>query len=117
MSPVGKIILVKCGEMSRRIRIDGPSEFIKDSIKSAFGLRTKRLFWLEDEDGVVQTLSRDMPLATYYLNLDQGMCVSFHALFVCLAKEKRALSGDAWCGLVTSCVLRHRCYCQGVYLR
>eukprot|EP00246_Nothoceros_aenigmaticus_P017352 TRINITY_DN8430_c0_g1_i1.p1 TRINITY_DN8430_c0_g1~~TRINITY_DN8430_c0_g1_i1.p1 ORF type:complete len:345 (+),score=49.75 TRINITY_DN8430_c0_g1_i1:136-1170(+) len=88
LSPGGKVIVVKCGDMSRRIRIDGPSEFIKDSIKSAFGLRTKRLFWLEDEEGVVQTLSRDMPLATYYLNLDQGVTVK-----VCTYDEQGHMTG------------------------
>lgn len=69
----GKVIGVKLGEVTRRVRIDGPFESIKESIKTAFGLRTKRPFWLEDDEGVVQTLSRDMPPGQYSLILDQGI--------------------------------------------
>jgi len=69
----GKVIGVKLGDLARRVRIDGPFESIKESIKTAFGLRTKRPFWLEDEDGVVQTLSRDMPPGQYSLILDPGI--------------------------------------------
>ena len=72
-SSAGKVIGVKLGELTRRIRIDGPFESIKESIKTAFGLRTKRPFWLEDEEGVVQTLSRDMPPGQYSLILDPGI--------------------------------------------
>lgn len=68
----GKVIGVKLGDLTRRVRIDGPFESIKESIKTAFGLRTKRPFWLEDDEGVVQTLSRDMPPGHYSLILDPG---------------------------------------------
>ncbi|CAM6109871.1 unnamed protein product [Calypogeia fissa] len=74
-APMGKIIVVKCGDIARRIRIDGPFESIKESIKTAFGLRSKRGFWLEDEEGVVQTISRDMPSGEFTLNLDPGITV------------------------------------------
>lgn len=68
----GRIILVKWGEYTRRIGIDGSADAIKEAIKSAFGLRTRRAFWLEDEDEVVRSLDRDMPLGTYNLHLDDG---------------------------------------------
>lgn len=64
--------MVKWGEYTRRIGIDGTADAIKEAIKSAFGLRTKRAFWLEDEDEVVRSLDRDMPLGTYNLHLDEG---------------------------------------------
>jgi len=66
--------LVKWGDYTKRIGIDGTSEAIKEAIKSAFGLRTRRAFWLEDEDEVVRTLDRDMPIGTYTLHLDDGNC-------------------------------------------
>ncbi|KAJ6807412.1 trihelix transcription factor GT-1-like [Iris pallida] len=71
----GKVILVKCGEYTKRIGIDGTTEAIKEAIKSSFGLRTKRAFWLEDEDDVVRCLDREMPLGTYKLQLDAGITV------------------------------------------
>jgi hypothetical protein len=64
---------VKFGDMIRRICVDGPFESIKESIKTSFGLRTKRPFWLEDDEGVIQPLSRDMPAGQYSINLDPGM--------------------------------------------
>ncbi|KAK1319684.1 Trihelix transcription factor GT-1 [Acorus calamus] len=67
----GRVILVKWGEYTRKIGIDGTAEAIKEAIKSAFGLRTKRAFWLEDEDEVVRCLDRAMPLGTYTLHLDE----------------------------------------------
>ncbi|KAF6156898.1 hypothetical protein GIB67_000438 [Kingdonia uniflora] len=66
----GRVILVKWGDFTKRIGIDGTTDAIKDAIKSAFGLRTSRAFWLEDEDEVVRSLDRDMPLGTYTLHLD-----------------------------------------------
>lgn len=72
-SLTGKVIGVRLGDLTRRVRIDGPFESIKESIKTAFGLRTKRPFWLEDDEGVVQTLSRDMPPGQYSLILDPGI--------------------------------------------
>ncbi|CAD6263277.1 unnamed protein product [Miscanthus lutarioriparius] len=71
----GRVILVKWGDYTKRIGIDGTPEAIKEAIKSAFGLRTRRAFWLEDEDEVVRALDRDMPVGTYTLNLDDGMTI------------------------------------------
>ncbi|KAG2567024.1 hypothetical protein PVAP13_7NG226051 [Panicum virgatum] len=68
----GRVILVKWGAYTKRIVIDGTSEAIKEAIKSAFGLRTRRAFWLEDEDEVVLTLDRDTPIGTYTLHLDDA---------------------------------------------
>ncbi|XP_074571071.1 trihelix transcription factor GT-4-like isoform X1 [Curcuma longa] len=67
----GRVIVVKWGDYLRRIGIDGTGEAIKEAIKSAFGLRTKRAFWLEDEDNVVRCLDRDMPIGSYTLHLDE----------------------------------------------
>ncbi|XP_074295673.1 trihelix transcription factor GT-1-like isoform X2 [Silene latifolia] len=71
----GRVITVKWGDYTRRIGVDGTADAIKDVIRSAFGLRTKRAFWLEDEDQVVRSLDRDMPLGTYTLHLDEGMMI------------------------------------------
>ncbi|KAM6549650.1 hypothetical protein CsatB_021326 [Cannabis sativa] len=71
----GRIITVKLGEYSKRIGIDGSAEAIKEAIKSAFRIRTKRAFWLEDEDEVVRSLDRDMPLGNYTLHLDEGITI------------------------------------------
>ncbi|KAF8378149.1 hypothetical protein HHK36_029486 [Tetracentron sinense] len=71
----GRVISVKWGEYTRRIGIDGTADGIKEVIKSAFGLRTKRAFWLEDEDEVVRSLDRDMPLGSYTLHLDEGLTI------------------------------------------
>ncbi|KAK6913014.1 Myb/SANT-like DNA-binding domain 4 [Dillenia turbinata] len=78
----GRLISVKCGEYTRRIGIDGTGDAIKEAIKAAFGLRTKRAFWLEDEGEVIRTLDRDMPLGNYVLHLDQGVTVK-----VCIYDE------------------------------
>ncbi|XP_022996918.1 trihelix transcription factor GT-1-like isoform X2 [Cucurbita maxima] len=78
----GRVISVKWGDYTRRIGIDGTSEAIKEAIKSAFRLRTKRAFWLEDEDQVVRSLDRDMPLGNYTLHLDEGLAVK-----ICLYDE------------------------------
>ncbi|XP_043725404.1 trihelix transcription factor GT-1-like [Telopea speciosissima] len=78
----GRVISVKWGEYTRRIGIDGTADAIKEAIKSAFGLRTKRAFWLEDEDEVVRSLDRDMPLGNYTLHLDEGLTIK-----VCLYDE------------------------------
>ncbi|KAF8104577.1 hypothetical protein N665_0171s0079 [Sinapis alba] len=71
----GRIITVKFGDYTRRIGVDGSTEAIKDTIRSAFGLRTRRAFWLEDEDQVVRCLDRDMPLGNYLLHVDDGLAV------------------------------------------
>ncbi|KAJ4972696.1 hypothetical protein NE237_005870 [Protea cynaroides] len=81
-SYVGRVISVKWGEYTRRIGIDGTADAIKEAIKSAFGLRTKRAFWLEDEDEVVRSLDREMPLGNYTLHLDEGLMIK-----VCLYDE------------------------------
>ncbi|XP_022131737.1 trihelix transcription factor GT-1-like isoform X2 [Momordica charantia] len=78
----GRVISVKWGDYTRRIGIDGTSDAIKEAIKSAFRLRTKRAFWLEDEDQVVRSLDRDMPLGNYTLHLDEGLAVK-----ICLYDE------------------------------
>ncbi|GFY83078.1 homeodomain-like superfamily protein [Actinidia rufa] len=55
------------------IGIDGTADAIKEAIKSAFRLRTKRAFCLEDEDNVIRSLDRNMPLGNYNLHLDEGL--------------------------------------------
>ncbi|XP_010514227.1 PREDICTED: trihelix transcription factor GT-4-like isoform X2 [Camelina sativa] len=72
---VGRIITVKFGEYTRRVGIDGTAEAIKEAIRSAFRLRTRRAFWLEDEEQVVRSLDRDMPLGNYTLHVDEGIAV------------------------------------------
>jgi hypothetical protein len=76
----GRVILVKWGDYTKRIGIDGTADAIKEAIKSAFGLRTRRAFWLEDEDEVVRSLDRDMPVGTYTLHLDTGNRKTFSLL-------------------------------------
>ncbi|KAM5568110.1 trihelix transcription factor GT-1-like [Rosa sericea] len=78
----GRVIVVTWGDYTRRIGIDGSADAIKEAIKSAFRLRTKRAFWLEDEDQIVRSLDRDMPLGNYTLHLDEGLAVK-----VCLYDE------------------------------
>ena len=80
----GRVITVKWGNYTRRIGVDGTAEAIKDVIRSAFGLRTKRAFWLEDEYQVVRPLDRDMPLGTYALHLDEGICYVTFLSNLCL---------------------------------
>jgi len=77
----GRVITVKWGDYTRRVGVDGTSDAIKDVIRSAFGLRTKRAFWLEDEDQVVRSLDRDMPLGTYTLHLDEGIMSTYRFNF------------------------------------
>ncbi|XVE92229.1 hypothetical protein REPUB_Repub01dG0079000 [Reevesia pubescens] len=67
----GRVITVKFGDYTRRIGIDGTADAIREAIKSAFRLRTKRAFWLEDEDHIVRSLDREMPLGNYTLHLDE----------------------------------------------
>ncbi|KAG8383268.1 hypothetical protein BUALT_Bualt05G0166700 [Buddleja alternifolia] len=74
----GRVITVKLGDYTKRIGIDGSSDAIKEAIKSTFRLRTKRAFWLEDEDSVVRTLDRDMPLGNYTLHVDEGLTVKIY---------------------------------------
>uniref|UniRef100_A0A1J3DWC2 Trihelix transcription factor GT-4 n=1 Tax=Noccaea caerulescens TaxID=107243 RepID=A0A1J3DWC2_NOCCA len=72
---VGRVITVKFGEYTRRVGIDGTCEAIKEAIRSAFRLRTRRALWLEDEEQVVRSLDRDMPLGNYTLHVDEGITV------------------------------------------
>ncbi|KAF2286541.1 hypothetical protein GH714_017584 [Hevea brasiliensis] len=67
----GRVITVKYGDYTRRIGIDGTADAIKEAIKSAFRLRTKRAFWLEDEDQIIRSLDKDMPVGNYTLHLDE----------------------------------------------
>lgn len=69
----GRVITVKLGDYVRRVGIDGSGDAIKEAIKSAFRLRTKRAFWLEDENQVIRSLGRDMPIGNYTLQLDEGI--------------------------------------------
>ncbi|XP_023733708.1 trihelix transcription factor GT-4 isoform X2 [Lactuca sativa] len=78
----GRVISVKLGDYTRRIGIDGSPDAIKETIKSAFRLRTNRGFWLEDIDNIVRTLDRDMPLGNYTLHVDEGLMIK-----VCLFEE------------------------------
>ncbi|OIW00625.1 hypothetical protein TanjilG_09106 [Lupinus angustifolius] len=81
-SSCGRVISVKWGEYTRRVGIDGAPEAIKEAIRAAFRLRTKRAFWLEDEDQVIRSIDRDMPVGSYTLHLDEGMAIK-----VCLYDE------------------------------
>ncbi|KAG9149588.1 hypothetical protein Leryth_021518 [Lithospermum erythrorhizon] len=78
----GRVITVKWGDYVKRIGIDGTPNAIKEAIKSAFRLRTKRAFWLEDEDSIIRTLDRDMPLGNYILHVDEGLTIK-----ICLYEE------------------------------
>ncbi|KAK3040794.1 hypothetical protein RJ639_029138 [Escallonia herrerae] len=78
----GRVITVKLGDYTKRIGIDGTADAIKEAVKSAFRLRTKRAFWLEDEDNIVRTLDREMPLGNYILHVDEGLTIK-----VCLFEE------------------------------
>ncbi|KAF3793689.1 Trihelix transcription factor [Nymphaea thermarum] len=90
----GKVILVKWGDYTRRIGVDGTAEAIKEAIKCSFGLRTKRAFWLEDEDGIVRSLDRDMPLGTYSLHLDEGLTIKVCYDDPGMAEEKTLYTED-----------------------
>ena len=68
----GKVIIVKWGNATKKVGIDGTGEAIKEAIKSCFGLRSKRAFWLEDGDGVIRSFDREMPVGIYTLHLDEG---------------------------------------------
>ncbi|KAI5572953.1 hypothetical protein POPTR_010G055000v4 [Populus trichocarpa] len=78
----GRVISVKYGDYTRRIGVDGTADAIKEAIKSAFRLRSKRAFWLEDEDQIIRSLDRDMPPGNYTLHLDEGLAIK-----VCLYDE------------------------------
>ncbi|KAI3685626.1 hypothetical protein L6452_34877 [Arctium lappa] len=52
-SSYGRIITVKWVEYTRCIGVDGTTKAIKEAIKFAFGIQSKRAFWLEDKDEVI----------------------------------------------------------------
>ncbi|XP_058090749.1 trihelix transcription factor GT-1-like isoform X2 [Magnolia sinica] len=76
--PAGRVIIVKWGDMARKVGIDGSADAIKAAIRSAFGLRSKRTFWVEDEDGVVRSFDRTMPQTTYTLHIDPGVTIKLY---------------------------------------
>ncbi|PON82772.1 C2H2- zinc finger protein family [Trema orientale] len=78
----GRFISVKWGDNTRMIEINGTAEAIKETIKSAFRLRTKRAFWLEDKNQIIRSLDKDMPLGNYTLHVDEGLVIK-----VCLYDE------------------------------
>ncbi|KAK4370980.1 hypothetical protein RND71_010455 [Anisodus tanguticus] len=78
----GRVISVKWGDETKRIGIDGTAEAIREAIKSAFRLRTKRAFWLEDENSIVRAVDRDMPLRNYTLHVDEGLTIK-----ICTSEE------------------------------
>ncbi|GLT43395.1 hypothetical protein SLA2020_173460 [Shorea laevis] len=83
----GRVISVKYGDFTKRIGVDGAPDAIKEAIKSAFRLRTKRAFWLEDAEQVVRSLDRDMPLGNYTLQLDEGITIK-----LCLYSETERIA-------------------------
>ncbi|XP_052191411.1 trihelix transcription factor GT-1-like isoform X2 [Diospyros lotus] len=78
----GRIITVKWGEVTRRISVDATAEAIKEAIRSTFGIRSKRPFWLEDDNNVVWSFDRSVPFGTYNLQFDEGLPIK-----VCLYDE------------------------------
>ncbi|CAJ2668000.1 unnamed protein product, partial [Trifolium pratense] len=71
----GRVISVSWGEYTRQIGIDGTSAAIKEAIRVAFRLRTKRMFWLEDEEHTIRTIDRGMPIGNYTLHIDEGLAI------------------------------------------
>lgn len=78
VSHAGRAITVKWGDCIKRIGIDGSPAAIKEVIKSAFGLRTTRSFWLEDDSGILRSIDKDMPLGSYTLHLDEGLTIKIY---------------------------------------
>ncbi|XP_042493194.1 trihelix transcription factor GT-1-like isoform X2 [Macadamia integrifolia] len=81
--PAGHVIIVKWGGMTRKIGIDGSADAIKEAIRNAFGLRSKRSFWVEDDDGVVRSFDRAMPQTTYTLHIDPGVTIKLYHYDAC----------------------------------
>ncbi|KNA08924.1 hypothetical protein SOVF_158240 [Spinacia oleracea] len=71
----GRVVNIKLGNYVKKIGIDGSPKAIKEAIRASFGLRTRRVFWLEDDEGIVRCIDRDMPLRDYTLNLDKGLTI------------------------------------------
>lgn len=68
----GRVVIIRWGNYIKRIGIDGIFEAIKEVIRFIFGLRIRRLFWLEDDSGIVRSIDRDMLLRDYIFYLDEG---------------------------------------------
>ncbi|GAU16620.1 hypothetical protein TSUD_233720 [Trifolium subterraneum] len=71
----GRVISVSWGEYTRQIGIDGTLAAIKEAIRAAFRLRTKRMFWLEDEEQTIRSIDRGMSIGNYTLHIDEGMTI------------------------------------------
>lgn len=84
----GRVVSIKWGDCVKKIGIDGSPKSIKEAIRSAFGLRTRRPFWLEDDEGVVRCIDRNMPLRDYTLNLDKGLTIRIN---VCHAANEKSV--------------------------
>ncbi|XP_043712003.1 trihelix transcription factor GT-1-like isoform X2 [Telopea speciosissima] len=82
----GHIIIVKWGGMIRKIGTDGSADAIKEAIRNAFGLRSKRPFWVEDDDGVVRSFDRAMPQTTYTLHIDPGVTIKLYHYDACISQ-------------------------------
>jgi hypothetical protein len=68
----GRVISVSWGEYTRQIGIDGTLAAIKEAIRAAFRLRTKCMFWLEDEEHTIRSIDCGMPIGNYTLHIDEG---------------------------------------------
>ncbi|GFY99997.1 homeodomain-like superfamily protein [Actinidia rufa] len=66
----------------RETPANGEQMPLRKQSSPAFRLRTKRAFWLEDEDNIVRTLDREMPLGNYTLHHDEGLTIK-----LCLYEE------------------------------
>ncbi|XP_047318260.1 trihelix transcription factor GT-4-like [Impatiens glandulifera] len=104
----GRVISVKWGNYTKRIGIDGSADAIKEVINSSFRIRTKRAFWLEDEDNIVRALDRDMPLGNYTLHLDEGMMIKLVSSYVeselrmpVQTEDKTFYTEDDFCGFLS----------------
>ncbi|XP_010266074.1 PREDICTED: trihelix transcription factor GT-1-like [Nelumbo nucifera] len=95
--PAGHVIIVKWGEITRRIGIDGSADAIKDAIRSAFGLRSKRPFWVEDDDGVVRSFDRAMPQTTYTLHIDPGVTIKLYHYDECNGQAISSEDATLYC--------------------
>ncbi|KAK2389348.1 trihelix transcription factor GT-1 [Trifolium repens] len=71
----GRVISVSWGEYTRQIGIDGTLAAIKEAIRAAFRLRTKCMFWLEDEEHTIRSIDCGMPIENYTLHIDQGVAI------------------------------------------
>ncbi|XAR67922.1 hypothetical protein NMG60_11002864 [Bertholletia excelsa] len=72
----GRVISVRRGECVKRIGINASTEAIKEAIESYFRLKNNRSYWLEDEEGIIRSIDRNMPLRNYTLHLDEGISMT-----------------------------------------